>query len=148
MPLHVSRTMCSSSRGQNYIVLSQPAHGTATYKCDDTRGCIIQFNLLMINTFCSNHVEAWSKLILKQKFCTSSWLITKINLKSNYISSCLAQTKVSRNIIQEWPVSTSLIFIPRSISKEWKSIIALWMGLSSLRNHKYISSDASYNVRL
>ena len=24
-------------------VLSQPVHGTATYKCDDTRGCIIQF---------------------------------------------------------------------------------------------------------
>ena len=24
-------------------VLSQPVHGTATYRCDDTRGCIIQF---------------------------------------------------------------------------------------------------------
>jgi len=23
--------------------LSQPVHGTATYRCDDTRGCIIQF---------------------------------------------------------------------------------------------------------
>ena len=22
---------------------SQPVHGTATYKCDDTRGCVIQF---------------------------------------------------------------------------------------------------------
>ena len=24
-------------------VLSQPVHGNATYRCDDTRGCIIQF---------------------------------------------------------------------------------------------------------
>ena len=24
-------------------VLSQPVHRTATYRCDDTRGCIIQF---------------------------------------------------------------------------------------------------------
>ena len=25
------------------LVLSQPVHRTATYRCDDTRGCIIQF---------------------------------------------------------------------------------------------------------
>ena len=24
-------------------ILSQPVHETATYKCDDTRGCVIQF---------------------------------------------------------------------------------------------------------
>ena len=28
---------------------------------------------------CSKHVEAWNKLIVKQKFCSSSWLITEIN---------------------------------------------------------------------
>ena len=27
----------------------------------------------------SKHVQAWNKLIIKQKFCASSWLITKIN---------------------------------------------------------------------
>jgi len=27
---------------------------------------------------CSKHVEAWNKLIVKQKFCASSWLITEI----------------------------------------------------------------------
>ena len=26
-----------------------PVHGTATYKCDDTRDCIIQFALLKMN---------------------------------------------------------------------------------------------------
>ena len=28
----------------------------------------------------SKHVEAWNKFIVKQKFCASSWLITKINI--------------------------------------------------------------------
>jgi len=28
----------------------------------------------------SKHVEAWNKLIVKQKFCASSWLITEINI--------------------------------------------------------------------
>ena len=34
--------------------------------------------LLMI-TWCSKHIEAWNKLIVKQKFCVSRWLITEIN---------------------------------------------------------------------
>ena len=29
---------------------------------------------------CSKHVEAWNKLIVKQKFCASSWVITEINI--------------------------------------------------------------------
>jgi len=29
---------------------------------------------------CSKHVEAWNKLIVKQKFCASSWLITEVNI--------------------------------------------------------------------
>ena len=29
---------------------------------------------------CSKHVEAWNKLIVKQKFCASSWLITETNI--------------------------------------------------------------------
>jgi len=28
---------------------------------------------------CSNYVEAWNKLTVKQNFCASSWLITEIN---------------------------------------------------------------------
>ena len=34
-------------------------HGTATYRCDDTRCCIIQFDLLVMSTWCSKHVEAY-----------------------------------------------------------------------------------------
>jgi len=29
---------------------------------------------------CSKNVEAWNKLIVKQTFCASSWLITEINI--------------------------------------------------------------------
>jgi len=53
-----------------------PVHRMTTYRSDDTRGCVIQF--WPPNTWCSKHVEAWNKLSVKQTFCASSWLITKI----------------------------------------------------------------------
>ena len=62
--------------------LSQPVQGTATYRYDDTRGCVIQFWPPDDEHMCSKHVEAWNKLIVKQRFCASSWLITEINIKS------------------------------------------------------------------
>jgi len=61
-------------------VLSQPVHETATYRCDDTRGCIMQFWPPDDEHMCSKHVEAWNKLIVKQNFCATSWLITEINI--------------------------------------------------------------------
>ena len=54
-------------------------HQTATYRCDDTRGCITQFWPPDDEHMCSKHVEAWNKLTVKQKFCASSWLIDEIN---------------------------------------------------------------------
>ena len=39
-------------------VLSQPVHGTATYKCEDTRSCIVQFWPPDDEHVCSKHVEA------------------------------------------------------------------------------------------
>jgi len=51
-----------------------------TYRCDDTRGCVMQFWPSDDEHMCSKHVEAWNKLIVKQKFCASSWLITEINI--------------------------------------------------------------------
>ena len=39
-------------------VLSQPVHRTATYGCDDTRDCIIQFCPPDDEHMCSKHVEA------------------------------------------------------------------------------------------
>ena len=44
-------TLCRwPSRAKVERGLSQPVHRTATYGCDDTRCCIIQFNLLMMST--------------------------------------------------------------------------------------------------
>ena len=36
----------------------QSVHRTATYRCDDTRDCIIQFCLRDDDHMCSKHVEA------------------------------------------------------------------------------------------
>ena len=59
MPLHVSSTMCSSSGGQN---------------------CITQPVAVSCTGWERKHVEEWNKLIVKQKFCASIWLITEINI--------------------------------------------------------------------
>jgi hypothetical protein len=41
-------------------------HETATYTCDDTRGCVMQFWPPGDEHMCSKHVESWNKLIVKQ----------------------------------------------------------------------------------
>ena len=53
----------------------RPVHRTATYKCDDTRGCIVQFWPPDDEQLCSEHVEARNKLIKKNS--ASSWLILR-----------------------------------------------------------------------
>ena len=99
MPLHVSSTCAHRqevkialhslwyhhtyrwpSRAQVEWVLPQPVHETATYTCDDTRGCVMQFWPPDDEHMCSKHVEAWNKLTVKRKFCASSWLVTEINI--------------------------------------------------------------------
>jgi len=51
-----------------------------TYRCDVTTDCVMQFWPPDDKHMCSKHVEAWNKLIVKQKYCASSWLITEINI--------------------------------------------------------------------
>jgi len=76
--------MWSSSGGENSItqplVSSRLVHERVTYRCDDTRGCGMQFWPPDDDHMCSKHVEAWNQLIVKQNFCASSWLITEINI--------------------------------------------------------------------
>ena len=52
MPLRASSTICSSLGGQKLCYTAsgiiipiggRPVHGTATYRYEDTRDCIIQF---------------------------------------------------------------------------------------------------------
>ena len=89
--------MCSSLGGQNSIrqplVSSHLVHETVIYRCDDTRSCVIQFWPPDDEHMCSKHVEAWNKLIVKQKFCASSWLITEIN-----ILRCSTVSKTSKKV--------------------------------------------------
>ena len=58
-------TLCRWPSGAQ---VERPEHGTSTYRCDDIRCCIIQFDLLMMSKQCSKHVEAYNKLIIKQDF--------------------------------------------------------------------------------
>jgi len=77
MPLHVSSTCAHHqevkialhslwyhntyrwlSRAQVERVLSQPVHETTTYRCDDTRGCVMQFRPPDDEHIYLKHVEA------------------------------------------------------------------------------------------
>ena len=51
-----------------------------TYRCEDTRGCVMQFWPPDDEHMCSKHVEAWNKTYCETKFCASSWLNTEINI--------------------------------------------------------------------
>jgi len=74
--LHVSST-CAHHQEVKIALYSLWYHHT--YRGDDTRGCVMQFWPPDDEHMCLKHVEAWNKLIVKQKFCASSWLITDIN---------------------------------------------------------------------
>jgi len=65
MPLHVSST-CAHHQEVKIVLCSIWYHHT--YKCDDTRCCIIQFDLPMMSTCATKHVEAYNKHIIKQDF--------------------------------------------------------------------------------
>jgi len=44
-----------------------------------------------LHYMCSKHVEAWNKLIVKQKFCASSWLYTEMHGQQNIKKKILEQ---------------------------------------------------------
>jgi hypothetical protein len=77
MPLHVSST-CAHHEEVKIALHSLWYHHT--YRCDDTRGCVMQFWPPDNKHMCLKHVKAWNKLIVKHKFCASSWLIPGINI--------------------------------------------------------------------
>ena len=76
MPLHVSSTC---AHHQEVKIALHSLWYRHIYRCDDTRGCVMLFWPADDEHMCSKHVEAWNKLIVKQKFCASCWLITEIN---------------------------------------------------------------------
>jgi len=81
MPLHVSSTCAHHQEVKIALHILCYHH---TYRCDD--GCVMQFWPPDDEHICSKHVEAWNKLIVKQKFCASSWLNTEINILTCTVS--------------------------------------------------------------
>jgi len=79
MPLHVS-SACTHHQEVKIALHSLWYHHT--YRCDYTTGCVMQFWPPDNEHMCSKHVEAWNKLIVKQKILCTSWLITEINILS------------------------------------------------------------------
>jgi len=136
MPLHVSST-CAYHQEVKIVLyslwdhhtyrwpsgaqvergLSQPVHRTATYRCDDTRYCLIQF-WPDDEHMCSKHVEAWNKLIVKQKCCASIWLITEIKVLymfrvSQHPSSGVLETVTAASL----QVIISVQLLPSNVAK-------------------------------
>jgi len=86
IPLHVSSTCAHHQEVKialhslwYYHTYRWPVHETATYKCDELRGCVMQF-WPPDEQMCSKHAEAWNKTYCETKFCVSSWLNTEINM--------------------------------------------------------------------
>jgi len=110
--------MCSSSG-------SPKVHETATYRCDDTRGCVMQFGPPDDEHMCTKHVEASDKLIVKQTFCASSWLITEINILRCTVS------KTSKNLIPCLQIYTPFFLLQPNISLNIMSVMKLIVHLLS-----------------
>jgi len=109
MPLHVSSTY---AHHQEVRIALHSLWYHHTYRCDDARGCVMQFWPPDDEHMCSKHVEAWNKLIVKQKFCASSWLFTEINecsLLGHWMMEFLQTALRSNTLIAEtetgfcWP---------------------------------------------
>ena len=110
-------------------VLSQPVHGTATYRCDDTRDCVIQFCPPDDEHMCLKHVEAWNKLITK--FSASSWLL----LINKYIEMHGQQNiKKEESSLETGMAKFSSVFFQVSSHKHLKE--NRWINLFSELIHK------------
>jgi len=77
--LHVSSTC---AHHQDFKIALHSLWYHHPYRCDDTRGCVMQFWNPDDEHMCSKHVEARNKNLLWNKFCASSCLNTEINIQS------------------------------------------------------------------
>ena len=137
MPLHVSSTCAQHQEVKIALqVLSQPMQEKATYRCDDTRGYVMQFWPPDDEHMCSKHVEAWNKLIVKQKCCASSWLITEINLLS-----CLL------TIFFEVDAGWSLPYAAVRGTHSLTASVGTWVWLRSTVSLNYLTAKYSLTVR-
>jgi len=112
MPLHVS----SACAHHQEVKIALHSLG-----CYDTRGCVMQFWPPDDEHMCSKHVEAWNKVIVKQKFCASSCLITEINILRCTVSKTSKHKHMFRSlmtIIRELYLHlTKVIFMLKTLGK-------------------------------
>ena len=103
MPLHVSST-CALHQEVKIALHSLWYHHT--YRC------IMQFWTPDDEHMCSKHVEAWNKLIVKQNFCASSWLITEINNICGFSAWNLPHVTVRVTRILRWLLDFWKVYAP------------------------------------
>jgi len=106
------------------------------YRCDDTRGCVMQFWLTDDEHICSKHVEAWNKLTVKQKFCASSWLIIEINILRCTVSKT---SKNYGNMFRPFTVETccrNVIWL--HISLHWY-IVVYWRYINT--SYRFVATQ-------
>jgi len=64
----------------------------------------------MMGTWCSKHVDAYNKLIVNQKCCATSWLITKINRKTMLMGHNVPTNRLGLYFaLHVWLTSLSLL---------------------------------------
>ena len=145
MPLHVS-SICVHH--QVKIVLHSLWYHH-TYRCDDTRGCVMQFWPPDDELMCSKHVEAWNKLIVKQIFCASSWLITEINILRCTVSKTqktmwllhplVLMSPLNPNKYDNFHIHMDYVILYWFMEEKWM----MWYDISYLR-YKH-ASVSTYN---
>ena len=109
-------------------------------RCDGTRGYVIQFWPPDDEHICSKHVEAWNKLIVKQKFCASRWLITEINILGWTVSKTSKLYDDILKVLFPYACTTHFHFIPQLTDAN----VTFWLlQFSCLRIH-----DLFQNSRL
>ena len=108
--------------------LSQPAHGTTTYRCDDTRGCIVQFWPPDDEHVCSKRVETWNKLIIK--FSASSCLI--LRLKKIDLNVQPIRLKTTITLYRFINHRANVYFYPNFI---WYVVLIIVILSTSLHDH-------------
>jgi hypothetical protein len=101
MPLHVSNT-CAHHQGVKTALHSLWYHHSCRWPSRAQgipEAVYCNFDLLVMSTWCSKHVEAWNKLIVIQKFCASSWLITEINILRCTVSRTIKRKTIALLIV-------------------------------------------------
>jgi len=139
MPLHVSST-CAHHQELKTALHSLWYHHT--YRCDDTRGCVMQFLPPDDGTRVLETCRGMKQNLLWNKFCASSWLNTAIN-----ILRCTVR-KTSKKKEVKW-VTVNFLGIkvpctlgwPYTEGKKGKAVqLQAWSGPEGSRKWKFPDS--------